>query len=129
MILSSFFWGYVIPQIGAGQLAEAYGPKYFLLVAMACNGLFSIFIPIFAAWYGEWGVMVCRIGQGLSQGFFFPSAHALIGKWAPPTERSRIGSLVYAGGSKLSYNYLRTIGGRPEGNFSPPTFVVAKCLQ
>lgn len=46
---------------------------------------------------GSWGVMICRILQGLSQGFFFPSSHNLLGKWVPPNERARMGTFVYAG--------------------------------
>ncbi|KAF2897580.1 hypothetical protein ILUMI_08595 [Ignelater luminosus] len=96
-ILSSFFWGYVIPQIGAGQLAKTYGPKWFLAVTMFISSLFTILIP-FMAELGSWGVIACRIMQGLAQGFFFPSSHNLLGKWVPPTERARMGTFVYAGG-------------------------------
>lgn len=47
---------------------------------------------------GGWGaVCACRVFQGLFQGFFYPSTHAILGKWAPPTERGRLSTYIYAG--------------------------------
>ncbi|KAK5641841.1 hypothetical protein RI129_010388 [Pyrocoelia pectoralis] len=97
VILSSFFWGYVIPQIGAGQLAKYYGPKWFLVGSMTLGSLFTILIPIMAA-LGSWAVILCRIIQGLTQGFICPSCHYLMSQWVPPRERARLGTFIYAGG-------------------------------
>ncbi|CAH0563483.1 unnamed protein product [Brassicogethes aeneus] len=97
--LSSFFWGYIIPQIGAGMLASKYGPKWFLVGTMFVGSIFSIIIPPMANLFGSKGVMVCRMIQGFTQGFIFPSVHYNLSKWAPTSERSRMGSFVYAGGS------------------------------
>ncbi|KAF5308048.1 hypothetical protein FQR65_LT06423 [Abscondita terminalis] len=97
VILSSFFFGYIVPQIAAGQLAKYYGPKYFLLGAMTVTSLFSILIPVMAQ-FGSWGVIVCRVFQGLSQGFMYPSCHHLLSRWAPLSERSRSSAFIYSGG-------------------------------
>lgn len=56
-----------------------------------------IAIPIMANNFGSKGVMLCRFIQGLAQGFLLPSIHTLLGHWAPPSERSRIGTFAYAG--------------------------------
>ncbi|RZB39599.1 inorganic phosphate cotransporter [Asbolus verrucosus] len=98
IILSAFFWGYVIPQIGAGQIAKKFGPKWFLAVTMFLNSLFTLLIPVMAINVGQGGVIACRIIQGLNQGFLFPSIHNLLGKWTPLQERSKIASFVYTGG-------------------------------
>lgn len=98
MILSSFFWGYVIPQIAAGQLSKKYGARWFLLGAMAVNSVGGLLIPAMASAFGSDGVMVCRVVQGFGQGFLYPATHNLLSKWAPLPERSRIGSFVYIGG-------------------------------
>ena len=44
------------------------------------------------------GVMISRALQGFCQGFFFPSIHNILSYWVPVTERSRLGTFVYAGG-------------------------------
>lgn len=100
MVLSSFFWGYILPQIAAGWLANTYGPKWFLVSAMFICSAAGILLPSFAAYFGSRGVMAIRSIQGLSQGFIFPSVHSLLSNWVPPNERSRLGTFVYAG--KLS---------------------------
>lgn len=97
VILSSFFWGYVLPQIGAGQLAKNYGPKWLLVIAMLVNAVFAFLIPTMADW-GSYGVMIARALQGFAQGFFYPCCHNLLSKWVPLSERTRMGTIVYAGG-------------------------------
>ncbi|CAG9817703.1 unnamed protein product [Phaedon cochleariae] len=52
-------------------------------------------------------VMVCRAVQGLSQGFVFPSVHGLLARWVPKSERSRLGTLVYAGKITVSSSYAK----------------------
>lgn len=98
MMLSSFFIGYVCLQIGAGQLAEKYGPKLFLSISLVITSLFSILLPPFGAWFGYQGVIVCRVIQGLSQGFMYPSMHHLLGRWIPLRERAKVATFTYAGG-------------------------------
>jgi MFS family permease len=94
-ILSSFFWGYIIPQVGAGQLSEYFGPKWFLVVTMVLSSAVNIAVPGMAAALGSTGVMICRIVQGLNQGFLYPSIHNMISKWTPLFERSTISNFVY----------------------------------
>ncbi|XP_018323914.1 putative inorganic phosphate cotransporter [Agrilus planipennis] len=128
IILSSFFMGYIIPQVVAGQLAKKYGPKWFLLVTMAVGSLFSILIPTFAR-FGSWGVILCRIIQGFCQGFIFPSTHNLLGKWAPICERSRLGTFVFAGCS-LGVVVSMILSGWISGSWLgwPTVFYLYGCL-
>ncbi|XP_044252508.1 putative inorganic phosphate cotransporter isoform X1 [Tribolium madens] len=99
VVLSSFFWGYVVLQVFAGQFGKTYGPRWFLVVAMTINSIVCVLTPIVADKLGSKGVMGCRVVQGLFQGFIFPSVHNILGKWAPTPERSRIGTFVYSGSS------------------------------
>ncbi|KAM3956522.1 putative inorganic phosphate cotransporter [Aphomia sociella] len=97
IILSSFFWGYVVLQIPGGELAAKFGGKVLLLQCMGINSAVSLILPI-GAHYGGWQlVCACRVLQGLSQGFLFPSIHNLIGKWVPLEEKSSLGTIIYSG--------------------------------
>ncbi|XP_017780119.1 PREDICTED: putative inorganic phosphate cotransporter isoform X2 [Nicrophorus vespilloides] len=96
-ILSSFFYGYVITQIPFGILAKRYGNIYFLGVGMLINSVFGLLVPIAAQEGGLWWLIAVRFIQGLGEGPIVPCTHALLAKWIPPNERSRMGAFVYAG--------------------------------
>lgn len=97
VILSSFFWGYIMLQIPGGELAAKFGGMILITICVAVNSVVSLLIPI-GSYYGGWKlVCACRVVQGLSQGFIFPSVHNLIGKWVPLEEKSRLGTVIYAG--------------------------------
>ncbi|XP_047503595.1 putative inorganic phosphate cotransporter isoform X1 [Pieris napi] len=96
-ILSSFFWGYIVLQIPAGLLAGRFGGKMLIFVSMVITGVVNLFTPLMAT-QGDWiAVCACRILMGLAQGLLYPSIHGVIGQWAPLSERSRMGTIVYSG--------------------------------
>nr|CAD7598036.1 unnamed protein product [Timema genevievae] len=95
-LLSSFFYGYVLTQIPFGILAKRYGSKYFLGIGMLINSVFGLLVPISAHWGYGW-LLTIRFIQGLGEGPIVPCTHALLAKWIPPNERSRMGAFVYAG--------------------------------
>ncbi|XP_037035937.1 putative inorganic phosphate cotransporter isoform X2 [Bradysia coprophila] len=96
LILSSFFWGYVISQVPAGLLAQRYGPKIFLLSTALICSLLTILTPV-AASLGWKVLCALRVLQGLSQGFVFPSVHTSLAKWVHPSERGLLGTFTYSG--------------------------------
>lgn len=65
-ILSSFFWGYLMLQIIAGNFAEKFGSKILLGVAMTASAILTLFTP-FVAEYGYLVVCLLRFLQGLAQ--------------------------------------------------------------
>ncbi|CAO1419936.1 unnamed protein product [Diamesa tonsa] len=95
-ILSSFFYGYVITQIPFGILAKKYGSLGFLGWGMFINSVFGFLVPV-AARHSIWALIAVRFIQGLGEGPIVPCTHALLAKWIPPDERSRMGAIVYAG--------------------------------
>ncbi|XP_013180516.1 PREDICTED: putative inorganic phosphate cotransporter isoform X1 [Papilio xuthus] len=97
MILSSFFWGYVLLMLPSGELAKRFGGKALITVSVGVNALVSLILPT-AAYYGGWKfVVVCRILQGMSQSFVFPSMHHLVSQWIPLEEKGRLSTIIYAG--------------------------------
>lgn len=64
---------------------------------MLLNSVSAFIVPI-ATFKGDWvGLAVVRFIQGLGEGPIVPCTHALLAKWIPPNERSRMGAAVYAG--------------------------------
>ncbi|XP_050443632.1 putative inorganic phosphate cotransporter isoform X2 [Adelges cooleyi] len=97
MVLTSFFWGYLITQVFAGQMSEKYGPKLFLAGAIGVNGILALGTPAAAIHGGVVAMCANRMIQGMAQGFIYPSINVLLSKWAPLTEKSRIFSFVFSG--------------------------------
>ncbi|CAG9786475.1 unnamed protein product [Diatraea saccharalis] len=97
MIMFSFFVGYTTMMLPMGIIAQRYGGKVPILVALAVNGVISIlqpWVPLYAGWFG---MCVCRLLQGMTQAAFYPSIHTILGKWAPLSERGRLTTYVYTG--------------------------------
>ncbi|XP_022814134.1 putative inorganic phosphate cotransporter [Spodoptera litura] len=109
-ILSSFFWGYIVLQIPAGYIAGRFGGKYLMLISMATTGVVNLLLPIAAVKGDYMAVCACRIVMGLVQGLLYPSLHGVLGHWVPVTERSRLGTFVYAGAQLGTIVELLTSG-------------------
>uniref|UniRef100_A0A1B6LUR8 Putative inorganic phosphate cotransporter n=1 Tax=Graphocephala atropunctata TaxID=36148 RepID=A0A1B6LUR8_9HEMI len=88
-ILSSFFWGYLVIQLPAGQLGQVFSVKQLLLLANISCAVLALLTPT-AAIHGGWFlVCVIRFLQGISQGFYVPLGYTLTSKWVPIHERNR----------------------------------------
>ncbi|XP_031327214.1 putative inorganic phosphate cotransporter [Photinus pyralis] len=97
VVLSSYYWGYVPPQLIAGHLVGRFGAKWFLLLSAFGGSLCAIIIPFLAA-FGPWTVVVSRVVQGICHGFLCPCCHSMLAQWVPKFERARLTAFVYAGG-------------------------------
>lgn len=96
VILSSFFWGYVIPQVMAGWLMTRYGPKWFMIGSVGIGSLVGYLLPPAAVYMGSMGVIICRMIQGFCQGFMIPAVPIFLSRWVPLSERGRICNFIYA---------------------------------
>lgn len=100
MILSSFFYGYLLTQILGGVLADRFGGKRVLLLGSLIWSFLTLLTPKMAI-YGIYSIVTCRILLGLGEGVAFPAAHSLVAKWIPKKERSTaiaiITSFAYSG--------------------------------
>lgn len=113
-MLSSFFWGYIAPQVVAGQLAKHFGAKWFLVFTTFLGSFAAILIPYFASVFGYEGIIFCRVVQGLAQSFLFPCAHTLLSKWTPIADRAKVGGFTYAGiGTLINKYYLIDLENTP----------------
>lgn len=97
LVLSSFFWGYILLQIPAGMLAQKFCAKYIMLAGIELCSLATLLIPVFASIGGVPLLCALRMFQGLTQGFVYPSTHSVLSRWAPIPERGFLNTCSYAG--------------------------------
>lgn len=110
IILSSFYWGYVVTHLPGGMLSERFGGKHSLGLGILATALFTLITPI-AVDYGEaTGLIAVRVLMGLCEGTTFPALNAMLAQWTPPEERSKIGSLVFAG-AQLGTVFANSLSG------------------
>ncbi|KAJ8731687.1 hypothetical protein PYW07_004851 [Mythimna separata] len=128
-VLSSFFWGYILLQVPAGYIAGRFGGKYLMLISMGVTGVVNLILPIAAVKGDYMAVCGCRIIMGVSQGLLYPSLHGVIGQWVPITERSRLGTFIYAGAQLGTIIELLTSGLLSASSWGwPSVFYVAGAL-
>ncbi|XP_052800678.1 uncharacterized transporter slc-17.2-like isoform X3 [Mya arenaria] len=96
LILSGFFYGYVVTQIPGGWMATRFGGKIVIGLSMALASLFTLLMPMIAR-ASPYAVFVNRIAIGISCGIAKPGWYALTGAWALSNERTRFISTLWIG--------------------------------
>ncbi|KAL9917688.1 major Facilitator Superfamily Transporter 12 isoform 3-T3 [Glossina fuscipes fuscipes] len=110
LILSSFFWGYVLAQVPASMLARRFGGKIILGGATAVSAVITVFHPL-AVVKGDWQLLCfLRVLVGLMQGVVYPCLHTLLARWVPHNERGFLCTFVYSG-AQLGTAILLVISG------------------
>jgi ACS family sodium-dependent inorganic phosphate cotransporter len=93
LVLSSFFIGYILLMLASGTLANRYGGKLVLGVAVIWWSLFTALTPP-AALLSLSALVGTRISLGLGEAAVFPASINMIGRWVPPLYRSRAVALL-----------------------------------
>lgn len=96
LVLSSFFLGYMILQVGGGRLADRFGGKVVLGAGVLLWSLFTILTPP-AAFLGFGLLIATRVLMGMGEAVTFPSIYTLYSRWVPLNERSRAVGLTNSG--------------------------------
>ncbi|XP_076232798.1 major facilitator superfamily transporter 3 [Calliopsis andreniformis] len=96
LILSAYFWGYMVSLLPGGRMAELWSAKWVMNGSVLLNVVASILSPAAAELHYSLFI-VMRFIQGIGGGVTFPAMHVMVAKWAPPNERSVLASIVYAG--------------------------------
>ncbi|CAG9798968.1 unnamed protein product [Chironomus riparius] len=105
VILSSFYWGYIITHIPGGILVEKLGGKITFLFGIAATSILTFLTPASITYGGSTFLIINRVIMGLSQGFIYAAVFGLLAAWIPLRERTTLGVFVLSGmqlGSILS---------------------------
>ncbi|XP_050541052.1 vesicular glutamate transporter 1 [Daktulosphaira vitifoliae] len=105
-VLSSFFYGYITTQLIGGLLASKFGGVRMIGYGILNTAFLTIITPM-AARYSVFAVLVLRVIEGFFEGVTYPSIHAVWSRWAPPEERTRLGSFAFSG------SFVGTVIGYP----------------
>ena len=98
LILSSFFFGYLVMQILGGILANKFGGRNVFLIAVILWSVFTILTPA-AAYVSLTMMLFARFMLGFGEGAAIPASYNLVHKWMPTHERSRSISMFSAASS------------------------------
>ena len=95
-LMSAGFYGGLITIWIAGYLADRFGAKIMLLLAILDSMVINVATPILAttnyyAMLGSRGIL------GLGDGFIFPAVSSMSARWFPPAERSTMAAITTSG--------------------------------
>jgi len=100
-VFSAFTIGYAVFQIPAGFLADRFGPRRVLSVALVYWGVFNVLTALIQP-LGQWlGVfitlLVIRLLLGIAQAPTYPAAARCLLNWVPSTHWALANAIVIAG--------------------------------
>ncbi|XP_026804633.1 vesicular glutamate transporter 1 [Rhopalosiphum maidis] len=132
-ILSSFFYGYISTQLIGGLLGAKIGGVKLIGYGVLCTAILTILTPA-AARYSVYLVIVLRVIEGVFEGVVYPGIHAVWSRWAPPAERTRLGSFAFSGsfvGTVIGYplcGWLAEKYGWPSTFYVPGFVAIIWCV-
>ncbi|XP_036342334.1 sialin-like [Rhagoletis pomonella] len=88
VIVSSFYWCYVLSQVVGGIATQYFGTKQVFGWSQFATAICSLCIP-FGADFHYSAVIILRSVQGFASGLTWPAMYAIVGFWIPLAERSR----------------------------------------
>jgi ACS family sodium-dependent inorganic phosphate cotransporter len=96
LVLAAFAIGYFLCLALSGWLAQRFGGRKVLLVAVLWWSLFTLLTP-WSAFHSLGLLVAARIGLGMGESAVFPSSYELFGRWVPPQSRARAIAFLYSG--------------------------------
>ena len=96
LVLAGFFIGYLLFQVASGALAQRFGGKRVLGLAVLWWSLFALLTPA-AAGVSVAVLIGARVGLGLGEAAVLPASYELFSRWVPFTERTRSLALFLSG--------------------------------
>ena len=94
VLLSAFSWAYVAGQIPGGVLLDRFGNRLTYFFAVTFWSLFTLLHGFATNLYG---LMIVRLGLGVSEAPCFPTNSRVVAIWFPQQERARATSIYTVG--------------------------------
>lgn len=73
MILSSFYWSYMISNFFGGFVARKIGGKYTLIFGILFSAVLTVASPIVITWGGSTALIWLRVIMGVGEGLTYPA--------------------------------------------------------
>ena len=96
VLLSTFFYGYVISQIPGGVIVGKYGGKSVAGIVILTSSVLTLLTPI-AADVSFYLISVVRVCSGLAQGMVYPALLVLLRNWSTVGDRNQMVSIATTG--------------------------------
>lgn len=109
VILSSFFYGYIVSQIPGGYLSGIIGGNHVLNIGVAGSGLVSFMGPL-SVHHSIATTIAMRVIVGLFQGVTVPAISNVWARWAPPLERTILSTIAISGNFFSSFIIMPICG-------------------
>ncbi|RVE46450.1 hypothetical protein evm_008917 [Chilo suppressalis] len=97
LLLSAFYYGYVLTHLPGGLLAEKFGGKWTLGIGLLSTSIATALTPLAVSLGGAVGLFIIRVIEGMGEGPVTPAFVLLLARWVPPSERSRFGAMIFGG--------------------------------
>jgi MFS transporter, ACS family, glucarate transporter len=94
-VLGAFFFTYALFQIPIGSLADRYGPRIVLTIAITAWSICTAMTSIAG---GVAALLAVRLCLGACEAGAYPASAGLVRRWASTTERGLLSSIVSFGG-------------------------------
>ncbi|CAD6189434.1 unnamed protein product [Caenorhabditis auriculariae] len=96
VILSAFFYGYILTQLPGGYLAYKYGGKTTFFAGTFGTAVFTIMTPPLAK-MGYGALILARFFEGVLEGVTYPAMHVVWSHWAPAMEKTKLATFAFSG--------------------------------
>ncbi|KAJ9584141.1 hypothetical protein L9F63_021506 [Diploptera punctata] len=104
VVFSAFYWCYWITELPGGMLAEKFGARRVLGIAVMTAGAVNLVFPLACNVHFILAAALRAI-QGLALGVTWPATHVISAHWIPSTERSKFMTTYHGSsvGTALTY--------------------------
>lgn len=98
-VFSSFLIGYAFCQAPGGRLADRFGPRRVIALAVLWWGLFTALTASLPVGFGGALALLISIRMllGAGEAVIYPASNQFVSKWIPTTERGLANGLIFAG--------------------------------